>query len=181
MSGAEQKDENRWTFGVRYVEGQIDRAKLRTTLTYRIVPRVTIGLEWNPLVTDFSPLANWLVVEEKENRPALVVGTSSDRIGTRHGQSYYATLSKNLERWVKIPVSPYVGGSYGTSDDKFHVIGGGNIQFTRNLSSLIIYDGKNLHPTASFTWGRHVFTFLLVDLEHPGVSYSVSFDTPEAF
>lgn len=79
MSGAEQEDIDRVTFGVRYIEDQIDRAKLRTTLTYRFHPRFALGIEYNPLEGDVSPLANWLAVEEKARRPALMLGTSSDR------------------------------------------------------------------------------------------------------
>ena len=176
MSGAEQT-KDRWTFGTRFVEGQIDRAKWRNTMTVRIAPRLSVGVEFNPLASDWSPLANWLAVEETERRPALIFGTSSDRIGTSHGQSFYGTLSKNLEKWIKIPIAPYAGATYGTYDDKFRAIGGANIQWMPKASSLIIFDGVDIHPTFSWTEGRHVLTFLLVDMEHPGVSYSYSFDT----
>jgi hypothetical protein len=37
---------------------------------------------------------NWLAVPETTKTPALIVGTSSDRIGTPGGQSFYATASK---------------------------------------------------------------------------------------
>jgi hypothetical protein len=110
VSGAELT-KDRWTFGTRFVEGQIDRAKWRNTMTVRIAPRLSVGLEFNPLSSDWSPLANWLAVEETEKRPALIFGTSSDRIGTPSGQSFYGTLSKNLEEWIKIPIAPYAGAA----------------------------------------------------------------------
>ena len=179
MSGAEQSDENRWTFGVRWVEGQIDRAKLRTTLTYRVVPRLSIGIEVNPLAGKVSPLANWLAVQETAKRPALIFGTSSDRIGTPSGQSFYGTLSKNLRRETGLPIAPYVGAAFGTYEDKVRPIGGVNIGFTEALNALIIFDGVEVHPTISWSTGRHVFSFLLIDAEHPGLSYSISFNGPE--
>jgi hypothetical protein len=177
VSGAEKNDVDRWTFGTRYIEGQISRAEWRTTLTVRILPRLSLGVEFNPLAPDWSPLANWLAVEETAERPALIFGTSSDRIGTPKGQSFYGTLSKNLKPRIKIPIAPYVGAAYGTYDEKLRPIGGMNISFTRKLSSLIIFDGVDVHPTLSWTEGPHVFTFLLVEGEHPGASYSYSFDT----
>ena len=81
MSGAGQNN-YKWTYGVRVISHQIDRAKWRNTLTYRFHPRVTAGIEYNPLAGKVSPLANVVVLTETQQRPALILGTSSDRIGT---------------------------------------------------------------------------------------------------
>ena len=90
-----------------------DRAKLRFTLNYRITEDLQVGVEANPVgARRFGPLANWRVLRETERLPAIVLGTSSDRIGTSSGQAYFATASKNLEPLVNLPVSPYVGLSY---------------------------------------------------------------------
>lgn len=178
MSGAGQTDTDKWTFGIRYIKNQIKRAELRTTMTARIHPRLSLGVEYNPREGDVSPLMNWLAVKETAERPALILGTSSDRIGTPTGQSYYATASKSLKPWIKLPVAPYVGAAYGTYDDKVRAIGGGNISFTQHVSSLVIYDGVHVHPTLSWSQGPHVATFLLVEGKDPGVSYSYSFDLP---
>ncbi len=86
----------------------------RTTLTYKFHPRVQAGIEYNPRASEFKPLANILVLTETRRRPALMVGTSTDRIGTPSGQSFYATFSKNLQRETGLPIAPYVGVSYGT-------------------------------------------------------------------
>lgn len=96
MSGTGQHESNKWTYGVRVIAHQIDRATWRNTLTYRFHRRVTAGIEYNPLAGKASPLANVVALTEKHERPALILGTSSDRIGTPFGQSFYATLSKNL-------------------------------------------------------------------------------------
>ena len=82
---------------MRAVSRQIDRATLRTTLTYRFLGRFQAGVEYNPLSDGVSPLANLHLITETGSRPALIVGTSSDRIGTPRGQSYYFTLSKDLK------------------------------------------------------------------------------------
>ena len=105
MSGAGEND-SKWTYSVRVIANQIDRATWRNTLTYRFHTRFTAGVEYNPLAKKVSPLANLVVITETHHRPALIVGTSSDRIGTPSGQSFYATLSKNVKHYTRLPVSP---------------------------------------------------------------------------
>ena len=99
MSGAGEND-YKWTYGVRLIANQIDRATWRNTLTYRFHSRFTAGVEYSPLAKKVSPLANLVLVTETHARPALIVGTSSDRIGTPSGQSFYATFSKNVKHYT---------------------------------------------------------------------------------
>ena len=175
MSGAANTADEKWTFGVRFIANQISRAKLRTTLTYRLHPTLSVGVEYNPIAKKVSPLANWLAFSETKNRPALILGTSSDRIGTPSGQSFYATASKNLHDAIKLPIAPYVGFAYGTYEDRLRVIGGLNVYFTPRWSGLAIFDGVHVHPTLNFAHGRHVASLILVRGRDPGVSYSISF------
>ena len=121
-------------------------------------------------------LANFVAMIETERRPALILGTSSDRIGTPSGRSFYATISKNLSSELKLPVSAYVGVAYGTYEDRFLPLAGLTVNWRENLSSLVIFDGVKVHPTLTYALGRrHVFTFLLAQSKNPGVSYSISF------
>ena len=175
MSGTEQTDTKKWAYGVRYIPDILDRAKWRNTLTYRLLPRLMVGVEYNPLADDVNPLVNWLAVTETEKRPALILGTSSDRIGTPTGTSFYLTASKNLKREIRLPVAPYVGVAYGTYEDRFRAIGGLNINFTDSLSSLVIFDGVKVSPTLSYAYRRHIFSFVLAQGKKAGVSYSISF------
>jgi hypothetical protein len=175
VSGAENSAAQRWTFSVRAVANQIDRARLRTTLTYRFVPTFSAGIEYNPLAGKVSLLANWLAIKETAHRPALILGTSSDRIGTPEGQSFYATFSKNLRRETRLPIAPYVGAAYGTYEDRLRAIGGLNIGFTERFTALVIFDGVHVHPLLNYSHDRHGFSFLLVRGRDPGISYSVSF------
>ena len=175
MSGAETEDTDKWTYGVRVIARQIDRAKWRNTLTYRFHPRFTAGIEYNPLAGRVSPLANIVALTETHRRPALIFGTSSDRIGTPDGQSFYATLSKNLKHSTGLPVAPYVGVAYGTFEDRARIIGGLNLLFTENWSSTILFDGVRVHPLVNYTRGRHQFGVIFERGRHPGASYSISF------
>lgn len=176
MSGAGQDTaEGRWTFGVRVIANQIDRARWRNTLTYRFHPRFTAGVEYNPLAGKVSPLMNLLVMTEAKHRPALIVGTSSDRIGTPSGQSFYATFSKSLKRETGLPIAPYAGVAYGTYEDRLRPIGGLNLTFDDSWSSTIVFDGVRVHPLVNYTRGRHVFSVIMERGRNPGASYSVSF------
>ena len=121
------------------------------------------------------PLVNWVAVKEKEKRPALIFGTSSDRIGTPSGQAYFGTVSKNLKDPTGVPIAPYVGLSYGTFDYELRVIGGFWAGFGKGFSTTVIWDGADLHPTVSYQYRQHIFSFLWVALENPGVAYSFAF------
>lgn len=174
MSGA-ASSQFKWTFGARVIANQIDRARWRNTLTYRFHPRLTAGIEYNPLAEKVSPIANLVAVTETHARPALIFGTSSDRIGTPSGQSFYATLSKSLKHHTGLPIAPYVGVAYGTFEDRARAIGGLNIDFAERWSSTVLFDGVRVHPLLNFTYGRHQFGFILERGRNPGGSYSISF------
>ena len=75
----------------------MDRPRWRFTLNYRIHHRIQAGIEFNPKAEEIGPLFTLFLLTETEKRPALFLGTSSDRIGSPSGkQSYYATISKYL-------------------------------------------------------------------------------------
>jgi hypothetical protein len=177
VSGAEGSTKNRFAFSTRVIPGSVRRAQLRSTLTYRLTPRLQAGIEVNPRSTEekANPLVNWLAIPETPNTPALILGTSSDRIGTLGGQSFYATASKNLKRETKLPIAPYFGVAYGTYQDRLRYIGGLNIGFTEQAGALVIFDGVHVHPLLNFSYRQHVFSFILVRGKEPGLSYSISF------
>ncbi|MBS1806589.1 MAG: hypothetical protein JST84_00185 [Acidobacteria bacterium] len=179
MSGAGNTNQEKWTFSVRGIPNVVPRAQIRTTLTYRLQPRLTTGIEFNPRAAApgdrVNPLVNWVAVTETARRPALIVGTSSDRIGTPRGQSFYATFSKNLSGETGLPLAPYVGVSYGTYEHRWLPLAGLTVNFTRKLAATVIYDGVRVHPLLNYAHGRHVFSFVLAFANQPGVSYSVSF------
>jgi len=138
-------------------------------------PRVELGIEFNPKAEQVSPLANVRVLNETASRPAVMVGTSSDRIGTPEGQSIYATVSKDLSRELGVPIGPYVGVAYGTFEDRARLIGGANISFGRGISSLLIFDGVHFHPTFSYHRGRHGASVLFARSKDIGISYNIRF------
>lgn len=145
--------EQRWNFAARWIPGiPVDRAELRLTGTYKFLPGLYAGLEYNPLGDDLGLLVNWRVIDETKTRPMLMLGTSSDRIGTPDGRAYYATFAKDLDSLVDLPIAPYFGTAYGEWDDKFELIGGLGIRWRKDIFSTHSYDGYNLHHMLDYYW-----------------------------
>lgn len=168
---------------MRWIPGiDVDRAKFRTTLSYRFTDTFRAGVEVNPLDEDVRAIANWLAISEEEARPALLLGTSSDRIGTSGGQAFYATLSKDLEQWTSLPIAPYAGASYGTFDDELEAIGGLVVRWTDAWTSYHTWDGHNLHHQVEHTFENgHALGFVVANLDEHysvGVTWNWSFATP---
>ena len=159
----------RWLASFRYIDDiDAERARQRFTLSYRFTARLQAGLEYNPLDDDWGPIGNLTAVTETEHRPALILGTSSDRIGTDRGQSYYGTLSKNLAPWLGFPISPYAGAAFRDADDEWTEVAGLNYWlFDERLSVTHIWDGENLHLTLDVPWKRAVFGLILAQQEDP--------------
>ena len=133
-------------------------------------PRTTVGVEYNPLADDVHLLANFMLLQEAADRPAIMLGTSSDRIGTPEGQAFYLTLAKDVERWVGLPVAPYAGVSYGTYDDEFVMVGGLNVRLGRHLSAMGIFDGHKVHPTLSWAQDNWSIGLILAFGENLGMN-----------
>ena len=115
---------------------------------FAVNERLQIGIEVNPLAEDVGPLVNWRIVDETRRRPALILGTSSDRIGTPTGRAYYGTLSKDLQNWTGLPIAPYAGAAFGEFEDEWRFIGGMRIRWGSWFDSTHLWDGVNLHHMA---------------------------------
>ncbi len=149
---------------------------MRATLIYRWHPRVHFGVEYNPKVGEVRPLLTLIPVTETANRPAVIFGISSDRIGTPSGTSFYLTASKDLENWTGLPIAPYAGVVYGTYEDKFRPIGGLNVRWHKRVSTMFQFDGVKLHNATTYTFNNtHALTFLLIRSKEPGMTYTFSF------
>jgi hypothetical protein len=143
---------------------------------YRPHPQISLGVEYNPYVGEVRPLLTLIPVKETINRPAVIFGISSDRIGTPNGTSFYLTASKDITNWTGLPIAPYGGIVYGTFEKKWRPIGGLNIRIRDNLSSLIQFDGVKVHPTLTYNFNdAHGLTFLMIRGKNPGFTYTFSF------
>ncbi len=177
MRGSGDLLATRFNLGVRVIPsgGVPDRAKWRNTLMYRLTPDLQVGVEYNPLESEVGPLANWRVLRETRDRPALSLGTSSDRIGTPYGRAYFATLSKDLEPQTGLPIAPYVGLMYGSYDDEFLVPWGVVVRLGDHWTITPSFDGHAFHQLVSYSWDRYSVTGMLVRGRYPGVAFNVGF------
>ncbi|HKQ18194.1 MAG TPA: hypothetical protein VJW75_00475 [Candidatus Eisenbacteria bacterium] len=113
------------------------------------------------------------MLTESAYRPAVFLGTSSDRIGSPRGtQAYYATAAKNLG---SLPIAPYVTLHYGEWDENFKVPFGAHIDLVKGFWLRPMYDGERTHMTAGYSRDRFSVTALYVWLEKPGVAVSFGF------
>lgn len=136
-------------------------------------PRLQLGVELNPDVDEVGPLVSWFLVTEDARRPALFLGTSSDRIGSPEGeQSYYLTAAKHHPRW---PISVYVSLNYSEWDADFNIPFGVEVEFGQKFSIRPMYDGQKTHLMLNYHGRRHGLSLLWVWLEHVGVAYSTTF------
>lgn len=127
-------------------------------------------MEWNPLDDDWGPLANWIALEETKSRPAFIVGTSSDRIGTDRGQSYYGTFSKSLEPLLGLPIAPYVGAAFRDADNEWTELAGLNYALFGGRASVThLWDGENFHTTLDVPVKNAVVGLVLAQQEDPDV------------
>lgn len=155
----------------RWVDIDVDRARWRTTLNYRVLPILQLGVELNPVVEEVGPLVTWFLFTERGARPSLFLGTSSDRIGTPEGnQSYYATATHVL---ALLPLSGYVTLNWSEYDDQFNVPFGVQANLPGHLSLRGMYDGERSHAMVTRAWDWWSVSGLLVWLEQVGVSVAV--------
>jgi hypothetical protein len=148
----------------------IDRATHRTVLTYRIARDLKAGVEWNAKAGELGVVANWRAVGETATRPAVVFGTSSDRIGTPSGQAWFVTVSKGFHR-----VAPYAGASYSGYEQRVIFPFGVNVVLTQNISAMLMNDGVHTHLSATYAHRNAAVTLLLVERKNVGVTVGLTF------
>ena len=119
---------------------------------------------------------------ETRRRPALILGTSSDRIGTPEGRSYYATLSKSLARETGLPLAPYAGIAFGEFEDEWNAIGGLVVDWADEWRTWHTWDGEGLHHIVETSrFAPHTFGLLLAEVDDRyflGFTWSVGFSMP---
>lgn len=155
------------------MDTELERPRWRATLSYSLHPRLQIGIEANPDADELGPLLTWFLLTETARRPALFLGTSSDRIGSPEGeQAYFLTASKRHPTW---PVSAYLSLNYSEWDADFNVPFGVEVDLGKGFSVRPMYDGQRTHLTSSYDRNQHRFSLLWVWLERVGFAYSTRF------
>jgi hypothetical protein len=152
----------------RYVDTTVDRARWRFTANYRLHTRLQLGVEFNAGVSEFNPLVTAFLLTETETRPALFLGTSSDRIGSPEGkQAYYATASKYLP-WARSSVNATL--NYSEWDNGFNVPFGGSLELGYGFAARYMYDGNRPHALLDYFAGNVGISLIYVWLEEFGIA-----------
>ena len=158
---------------LRYVDTELERPRWRATANVRVGPTLQLGIEYNPVAGEVGPLVTWFLLTAGERRPAVFVGTSSDRIGSPEGtQSYYFTSAKYLP---PLRTSPYVSVNYSEWDEGWNVPFGANVELGRGFSVQPMSDGHRTHLLGSFATARFSATLVWAWLERAGVAVSIGF------
>jgi hypothetical protein len=165
--------ESDWTASARWVDTAMPRPRWRFTLDRRITNQVALGLEFNPAAEELNFRGNWFLQTETQSRPALVLGTSSDRIGTPPGnQAYFLTISKQVQG---TPLAPYVAINYSEFERGMNFPFGVNIDISPSWSLLPMNDGRKTHLLLNYRQKGYGISFMWVWLERPGLSISTGF------
>ena len=160
-------------FSLRYVDTELDRPRWRGTANVSILPTLLVGLEFNMAADEVGPLVTAFLLTETETRPAVFLGTSSDRIGSPKGaQAYFGTVAKYLPM---IRTSPYVTLNYSEWDDGFNVPFGANVNVGGGFSVQPMYDGNRSHLMGSFATEQYSVSLMWVWLETFGAAVSFGF------
>lgn len=153
------------------MDTNLDRPRWRFTLNYRIHQRLQAGVELNPQAEEIGPLLTLFLLTETEERPALFLGTSSDRIGSPAGeQSYFATVSKYLPL---LRTSLYGSLNYSEWDEGFNLPFGASFELGKGVSFRPMYDGERSHLLVNYFATQYGVSLMYVWLEKAGVSLSI--------
>lgn len=162
-------------FTARWIPEKPDHGQWYLNLNYEVLDGLRLGMDYRPLTRDASVLATWRVFAEDDSwRPALILGTSNDDFGDISSQSYYGTLSKYLFTAAGVDVSLYGGATYIEELGELRPLGGINLR-RNQWSSQFMYSGVDEHFTLSRDFGNHTISFVLFDLQLPGVAYAFRF------
>lgn len=125
----------------------VDRARTRWIGSWRATRRLALALEYNPGEDELLPNFNFAPSLPGEHLPwiGLMAGTSSDRIGTPDGRAWFAVASVSPPREFPLPLTGYLGASYGTYADDLRAIGGLTWWFDERTSAGAQHDGEQLH------------------------------------
>lgn len=155
-------------FSGRYVDTDVERARWRFTANYRVLDSLQLGVEFNAVVEEINLLVTWFLITETERAPAVLLGTSSDRIGSPEGaQAYYATASKSFSG---LGLSTYLSLNYSEWDDGFNVPFGAAKEIGLGFATRYMYDGQRSHALLDYNLDHVGVSLMWVWLETFGVA-----------
>jgi len=135
--------------------------------------RVQVGLEYNPVVSEVMPTANWIIATETLRSPLISLGTSSDRIGSPVGtHAYYLTVAKGFPRQH---IAPYLSVNYSETNHAINYPFGINFALCSQWDLLAMNDGRRSHLLLTYKQKNYNISLIAVYMRHTGISIGLSF------
>ena len=184
MSGANTDgDPDRFVISTRWIPEKGDSGQAYFSLSAWILPSLSLGFDYRPLVGDVGPIGNWRAMTEDPDgwRPAVIFGGSTDdfTIDGEEEKSVVGSvaLAKSILEIPRLDLNfaPYVGAAYIDALDEVRAIGGLGIQHPE-LSVMWQYSGTDTHLTVTRRLNHNVsLSFIHWGLRYPGVGMRVTF------
>lgn len=132
-----------------------------------------LGVEYNPVVGEMLPTANYTVLFETERLPLISLGTSSDRIFSPEGtRSYTITFGKSIPH---SGLAPYVAVNWSTWEDRLTYPFGINYALHPQWDAMVQHDGRNTHWLLTYKTRETSISLLLVKGRYFGLSAGIRF------
>jgi len=185
---------NRWTLSMRYInERRHTASRQRISIDYALSPRLSVGLErsgsddstgpkktngiFNTLRfsdgdTPILPRASWFITTEGKHHPSLVLGLTSDRLSTPHGQAFFLTAAHTIKG---VPITPFVSVKTNSFDGKTVFPFGANLQVAPRFTLQAINDGDYTHLLLTHLGQRQTMSIMLAKSKYLGFAWSVGF------
>lgn len=162
----------RFRFSFRWIPEKAPAGQIYASLQYGLTDDLWVGIDYRPKVDEVELNGNWRALDETANRPALTFGTAVDDFDETTSRHWFAALSKNVGEYGGVHVSPFVGATYIVELEEVDAVAGLHLR-RDDFSALVQYTGVNTHLTVSYGFGgSHSISFILFDLEKPGLAYS---------
>ena len=94
--------------------------------------------------------------------------------GDINSDAYFGSLSKYVGNVGGVDISPYIGATYIVDLDEVRPLGGLHLRYDA-FSIMFQYSGVDEHLSFSYDLGNHTVSFILFNLELPGVAYTFRF------
>jgi hypothetical protein len=161
-----------WSMSVRGIDSHEAASHWRTTLDYRITPKLAGGIEFNPHTREVQPRATWFISPQRGELPSVVLGASADRLSTPRGHAVFLTFARSDS---KSPISPFVSLKYSTDAGQFAVPFGANLRLGKEITLQSIYDGNYTHLLLTKGFGSSSFSLIFARTRHWGFQVSYGF------
>jgi hypothetical protein len=138
-----------------------------------VTDRLLVGLEYNAVVSELSPTANYTLLFETAHQPMVSLGTSSDRILSPEGtRATYITFGKTLPN---TRIAPYLSINYSSWERGFNFPFGVNFAVHPQWDAMVQHDGRNTHWLLTYKTREISTSLLLIKGRYWGLSLGLRF------